>query len=167
WCLARPQCRAGGNRIRLAVEFGSVVIEARAANLDSNARLARERRLRRNQCDNRHIALPARRFGVISGYPQSRIGLAAFDHPRGVEPPSVMLGKAAPKRCAHRKPGHPARRLTTPYALALAPRGSPEKRVFWLRSRSRPCNISIARLSREPPPQTATPKRALFKVSAN
>src|ERR1700732_4692854 len=56
---------------------------------------------------------------------------------------------------------------TTPDALESSPRGSPEKRVVLLRSRIKPCSISIDRLSSESPPQTATPKRAFLRTSAN
>src|ERR1700726_3668203 len=76
-------------------------------------------------------------------------------------------GKPRPKDVRIGKPVIQPDVWTTPDALESLPRGSPEKRVVLLRSRIRPCSISIDRLSSESPPQTATPNRAFLRTSTN
>src|ERR1700730_16014683 len=76
-------------------------------------------------------------------------------------------GEPRPKDVRIGKPVIQPDVCTTPDALESMPRGSPEKRVVLLRSRIRPCSISIDRLSSESPPQTATPKRAFLRTSTN
>ena len=118
--------------------------------------------------DERHVvARPSRRFAVIGGNPQRRVGLAAVDEAARLETPGVVLRIAAAKAGARRKAGHPAADLRDARgAAARADRHAGEARRR-VEVGDKACSVSTVSRRAPRPHQTTTPKCAAFSVSAS